>query len=156
MLDGARSLKELHLDLKAYRDVDDLEPAYACLVVIVQVSRRILEYRKQSAEYSPHPQQFLEFSAVNITKLTIETTLRKFPGGAPFFAAMPTLQELTLTCGTEEPFADSRLPDFFSTAATMQDTQITTSALRHLTLAGPSLMDANYPTFGHLKSLVLR
>jgi hypothetical protein len=52
---------------------------------------------------------------------------------------MPSLEELTLTSsGTQELFADSRLPDFFSTSATIQDTQITTSALRKLTLSGES------------------
>ncbi|ORY88254.1 hypothetical protein BCR35DRAFT_324323 [Leucosporidium creatinivorum] len=132
--DGGRALRELEVDLKAYGDVDDIEPAYGAIVVAAQ---------------------FLEFSAVNITKLSIETRLRRFPGGAPFFAAMPSLEELTLTCRTEEPFAESRLPDFFSTSATIQDTQITTSALRKLTLSGPSLMDATFPSFPHLKSLDL-
>lgn len=68
---------------------------------------------------------------------------------------MPSLQELDLTCGVEEPFAESRLPDWFSTSATMAETQITTSALRHLSLEGPSMMDANFPDFPHLKSLDL-
>lgn len=51
---------------------------------------------------------------------------------------MPSLEELTITSRTEEPFAESRLPDFFSTSATIQDTQVTTSALRKLTLSGQS------------------
>lgn len=82
--------------------------------------------------------QFLEFSAINIKRLIITTSLKRFPAGAPFFAAMPTLEQLTLTSLSEEPYADSRLPEFFSTAATIQETQITTSALHELTLSGQS------------------
>lgn len=36
--DGGRNLKELNMDLKAYYDVDDIEPAYAAIVVAAQVS----------------------------------------------------------------------------------------------------------------------
>lgn len=68
---------------------------------------------------------------------------------------MPSLQELNLTCGNEDPFPDSRLPDFFNSSANLAETQVTTSSLRELSLFGPSMMDANYPAFPHLRSLDL-
>lgn len=36
--DGGRGLKELTMDLKAYCDVDDIEPAYSAIVVAAQMS----------------------------------------------------------------------------------------------------------------------
>jgi hypothetical protein len=39
--EGASKLKEITMDLKAYCDVDDIEPAYSAIVVAAQVSLKM-------------------------------------------------------------------------------------------------------------------
>lgn len=117
-LDGARNLHRITLGLGAYRDVDDIEPAYHLL------SRLAL---------------FAEFSAVNLVELKVTSHLPRFPSGSPFFTAVPTLQQLTLTSGTDEPHGDARLPEFLSL---VPDVQITTCALRSLHLSCASSLFA--------------
>lgn len=127
-----------------------------------------------------HPQfaspQFAEFSAVNLRELSILTSLDRFPAGAPFLFALPQLRKLVLTSQQYEPPGDARLPDFFSTTASIESAQITSSSLTSLVLSGAqpqpimhpllhlltrgqtpgvSLMDSTFPSFAQVEIIKL-
>lgn len=132
---GARGLEELVVDLESAQDLmEDLEPAYACVVLAAQ---------------------FSEFSAVNLKTLRIVTSLNRYPAGAPFFFALPQLDKLVLTSSPTDPYDDARLPDFFSTSASLEAAQLTSCSLRTLILSGTSLMDSTFPDFPQLRTLKL-
>lgn len=133
-LDGARSLRKLHLDLRPYREYpDELEAAYKAIVVAVQ---------------------FAEFSAVNLTDFKLITVLPRFPAGAPFWFSVPSLKSLVITSRGDDD--GSRLPDFFSTSEAVASTQLTTSRLEKILLVNTSLRDVTYPSFEHLTDLKLQ
>ncbi|BGP51198.1 hypothetical protein JCM10450v2_007127 [Rhodotorula kratochvilovae] len=134
---GARGLRELKVDLMGLRYADDLEPAYACIVLAAQ------------------PFQFAEFSAVKLRTLRILSTVDRYPAGAPFYFALPQLDKLVLTSSPTEPYGDARLPDFFSTTASLESAQITTCALTTLILSGVCLMDSMLPEFPNLRTFKL-
>ncbi|GAA5866783.1 hypothetical protein JCM1840_004265 [Sporobolomyces johnsonii] len=125
VLDGARNLRHLELDLLSFRYQADEAPAYDCV--------------------------FAEFSAVNLETLKILTALDRFPAGAPFLSALPSLKKLLVSSERLEPTAHSRLPDFFGA----QPESPGTSGLTTLVLAGPSLRDPALPSFPHLRTLKL-
>ncbi|GAA6052951.1 hypothetical protein JCM3770_006752 [Rhodotorula araucariae] len=126
---GARGLRELEVDLTGLRYIDDLEPAYASI--------------------------FAEFSAVNLRTLRILSTVDRYPAGAPFYFALPQLEKLILTSSPSEPYGDARLPDFFSTTASLESAQITSCALATLILSGVCLMDSTLPEFPNLRTVKL-
>lgn len=99
----------------AYGAIDIIEPAYQLIQLLAH---------------------FAEHSAVNLEQLSIMSELPRFPSGAPFFAAMPGLQKLRLTSISEEPFGDARLPEFLSAPTSLADYQVSSCALRSLTLSG--------------------
>ncbi|GAA5962975.1 hypothetical protein JCM21900_004329 [Sporobolomyces salmonicolor] len=75
VLDGARNLRYLELDLLPFRRYRDQAPAYDCV--------------------------FAEFSAVNLETLKILTPLDRFPAGAPFFdTPVSNLYELLAKCAS--------------------------------------------------------
>lgn len=57
----------------------------------------------------PRSQSSPKLTIFPTRRLTINTRLTRFPGGAPFFNAMPSLHELTLTSAGQEPFPKNRL-----------------------------------------------
>ncbi|GEM10695.1 hypothetical protein Rt10032_c12g4712 [Rhodotorula toruloides] len=123
--DGGKSLTEFELDLRGLRYHDDIEPIYAAI--------------------------FAEFSAVRSLKtFKIYSTVDRFPAGAPFFFALPGVEYLVLTSEPYELPGDARLPDFFSASATLQNSQISSCALKKLVLSGVSLLDSVFPDFPHL------
>lgn len=115
---GAKHLKNIELDLMAYGGLDDVEPAYLLIQLLAQ---------------------FVEHSAVYLDALTITSELRRFPSGAPFFAAMPSLKRLQLSSISDEPFDDARLPEFLCGPASLSDYQICSCTLRSLVLSGEPL-----------------
>ncbi|BGP27269.1 hypothetical protein JCM10295v2_006233 [Rhodotorula toruloides] len=128
--DGGKSLTEFELDLRGLRYHDDIEPIYAAIVLAAQ---------------------FAEFSAVRSLKtFKIYSTVDRFPAGAPFFFALPGVEYLVLTSEPYELPGDARLPDFFSASATLQNSQISSCALKKLVLSGVSLLDSVFPDFPHL------
>ncbi|GAA5853136.1 hypothetical protein JCM8547_000214 [Rhodosporidiobolus lusitaniae] len=132
--DSARKLKVLKLDLKPFRYAEDIEAPFNCIVVAAQ---------------------FAEFSAVNLTTFHISSYLDRFPSGAPFFFALPSLRNLSLSSQQYDPPPDSRLPDFFQTLATIEGAQVSAVRLTSLKLCGTSLMDGNYPSLPNLRKLQL-
>jgi len=130
---GARGLKELVVDMRPLVHLmEDLEPAYNVVVLAVH---------------------FAEFSAVNLRTLKVLTPLDRFPTGAPFFFSLPDLDKLVVTSSPGEPYGDARLPDFFSTSASLGGAQLTSCALTRLVLRGTSLMDSTFPSFPQLRDV---
>ncbi|GAA6008125.1 hypothetical protein JCM11491_001894 [Sporobolomyces phaffii] len=131
-LDGARALRYLTLDLQAYRNEDDVSPAYKAIALAVQ---------------------FAEFSAVNLTEFHLVSVLPRFPAGAPFWFSLPSLKKISISC--RGPENGTSLPDFFSTRNAVAQTQSLTSSLRSIFFVNTSLQDVTYPTFTHLTRLKL-
>ncbi|GAA5984424.1 hypothetical protein JCM10908_003341 [Rhodotorula pacifica] len=131
--DGARRLQILSVDLRDLRVLGDPEVVLACLVQTVN---------------------FAELASVRLESLKLVTDTARFPAGAPFFAALPSLKKLLLV-SRQYASADGRLPDFFSQVAPASSTPAYSSMLTRLTLQGVSLADSVLPQFPHLKDIQL-
>ncbi|GAA6012823.1 hypothetical protein JCM10207_005375 [Rhodosporidiobolus poonsookiae] len=133
--DGARQLREFELDLKPLRYMEDLEVPYRCIALATQ---------------------FAEYSAVNLKTLRILTALDRFPSGAPFFFALPSLHKLVVSSSQFDNGATpAMLPDFFQTTATIEAAQVSACQLAVLTLSGTSMMDGNFADFPCLRVVKL-
>ncbi|GAA5900072.1 hypothetical protein JCM6882_002606 [Rhodosporidiobolus microsporus] len=133
-LDGARNLRELEINLKPFKFCEDAEVPFNLIVLAVQ---------------------FAEFSAVNLQTLRVLSHVDRYPSGAPFFFALPSLHKLVLSSASYDPPPESRLPDFFQTASTIEAAQVSACQLQVLVLSGSSLMDGNYASFPRLRVIKL-
>ena len=115
--DGARRLRTLKVDLSNMRGaLGDPDVPLACVVQTVN---------------------FAEFASVRLKTLKIVTAADRFPAGAPFFAALPDLEELLLVSRAHIT-GDGRLPDFFNQVAPANPTPSYGSMLTKLKLEGAS------------------
>jgi hypothetical protein len=115
--DGARRLRTLKVDLSNMRSVlGDPDIPLACVVQTVN---------------------FAELASVRLKTLKIVTDADRFPAGAPFFAALPDLEELLLVSRSYIS-GDGRLPDFFSQVAPASPMPSYASMLTKLKLQGNS------------------
>lgn len=115
--DGARRLRTLKVDLGNLRSaLGDPDVPLACVVSTVN---------------------FAELASVRLKTLKIVTDADRFPAGAPFFAALPDLEELLLVSRSNIS-GDGRLPDFFNQVAPANPTPSYGSMLTKLKLEGAS------------------
>ncbi|GAA5826621.1 hypothetical protein JCM11251_002822 [Rhodosporidiobolus azoricus] len=103
------------LDLRAFRYSDDTEVPFDLIVLTTQ---------------------FAEFSAFKLETLRLFSYCDRFPSGAPFFFALPSLQKLVLSF-------DHRIGADLSLGVQV------------LVLSGTTLMDGNYVSFPNLRVIKL-
>ncbi len=80
---------------------------------------------------------FAELASVRLKTLKLVTDADRFPAGAPFFAALPDLEELLLVSRCHIT-GDGRLPDFFNQVGPASPTPTYGSMLTKLKLQGDS------------------